>query len=43
MRDFKGFQSKDAYDMFMSSGSVGMYLMYKALKEDEEKENRKTD
>lgn len=38
MRDLKGFKSKDAWDMFKSSGSVGMYLMYKALKEDEAKE-----
>ena len=41
MREFKGFNSKDAWDIFKDSGSVGMYLMYKALKEDESKESKK--
>lgn len=41
MRDFEGFQSSDAWNMFKDTGSVGMYLLYKALREDEVKEDKK--
>lgn len=36
----EGFDSNSAWEIFSSTGNVGMYLLYKALKDDQDNEER---